>query len=140
MTPTPRLWATVPNSAPAQAPVSIWPSMATLMTPDRSQSTPARAPRISGVARKIACCSRPSRSIVVPFWPVAAQHRKARTKATTVTVSTQRSARRLKPRRICHTPSRATTRPSTMQLTRAGTVMVGMWILAPVGDSWKPVE
>ena len=28
----------VPNSAPAQAPVSIWPSIATLMTPERSHS------------------------------------------------------------------------------------------------------
>jgi len=31
--------------------------MATLMTPERSQSTPAMAPRISGVARNTVCTS-----------------------------------------------------------------------------------
>ena len=37
------------NSAPANAPTSIWPSIATLMTPERSHTMPASAPRISGV-------------------------------------------------------------------------------------------
>ena len=46
------LWAIVPTSAPANAPVSSWPSMATLTTPDRSQRTPASEPKISGSASR----------------------------------------------------------------------------------------
>ena len=48
--PAQTLPASVPNSAPANAPISNWPSMATLTTPERSQSTPASAPKISGRA------------------------------------------------------------------------------------------
>ncbi len=43
--------AIVPTRAPPNAPTSSWPSIATLMTPDRSHSTPPRAPRASGTAR-----------------------------------------------------------------------------------------
>jgi len=35
--------------APANAPSSSWPSIAMLMTPDRSHRQPASAPRISGI-------------------------------------------------------------------------------------------
>ena len=57
--PSPSLCATEANRAPAKAPASSWPSMATLMTPERSPTMPASAPRISGVAAKIDSCSAP---------------------------------------------------------------------------------
>ena len=65
MTPTPRLCATMPNErARRRRPTSNWPSIATLITPERSQSTPASAPRISGIARKIGLLQQPDRSTV----------------------------------------------------------------------------
>ena len=36
-------------TAAANAPSSSWPSIAMLITPDRSHMTPASAPRISGI-------------------------------------------------------------------------------------------
>ena len=68
------------NSAPANAPTSICPSIATLMTPERSQTMPASAPRISGIASRIEFCSSPVRPIGLAESPVPAQHRNATTK------------------------------------------------------------
>src|SRR4051795_7883010 len=96
--------------------------MATLMTPERSHSTPARAPRISGTAVRIVFCSRPSKSNDVPEEPVTDQHRKLTTKQNIVTASTQRIARRRHPKTTCHSPRITMALPRTTQLARAGRV------------------
>ena len=51
-----------PNRAAVQAPASICPSIATLITADRSHITPHSAPRISGTASAIVLLSRPTTS------------------------------------------------------------------------------
>ena len=43
-------WVTLPTTAAANAAARNWPSMLTLTTPARSQSTPHSAPKTSGVA------------------------------------------------------------------------------------------
>ena len=40
-------------TAAKKAPTRNWPSIAMLMTPERSHSTPASAPKISGVASRM---------------------------------------------------------------------------------------
>ena len=52
--------------------------------------------------------------------------------------STQRKATRPKPRATCQMPSTTTTRPSRKQVSRAGTVTIGMCTELPVAESWKP--
>src|SRR5699024_4466773 len=47
-----------------KAPNSSWPSIAMLMTPERSESTPDRAPKASGTASTIVPCSSVVRSSV----------------------------------------------------------------------------
>jgi hypothetical protein len=81
----------VPISAPANAPIRSWPSIATFTTPDRSQSTPASEPKISGRAsRKV---PRTVFTSGMKFCPSGAaeicQHRNDSTKATTPTPSSQ---------------------------------------------------
>ena len=55
-----------------KAPASNCPSIAILITPDRSESTPAIAPKISGTDKKSAPCSRPVNGM---NFPAAAQQR-----------------------------------------------------------------
>ena len=43
-------WVTLPTTAAANAEARNWPSIDTFTTPARSQSTPQRAPKTSGVA------------------------------------------------------------------------------------------
>ena len=43
-------WVKLPTTAAAKAAERNWPSIETLTTPDRSHSTPQRAPKTSGVA------------------------------------------------------------------------------------------
>ncbi len=52
---TPNALAT---TAAANAPSSSWPSMAMLITPDRSHMQPARAPSTSGIERFSVLCNR----------------------------------------------------------------------------------
>ena len=54
------------------APASNWPSIAILMTPDRSEIIPAIAPKISGTARIKPPCSSPVKGT---NFPAAAQQR-----------------------------------------------------------------
>ena len=49
---------TLATAAATNAPVSSWPSIAMLMTPDRSPSRPARAPSTSGMDAVKVPCSR----------------------------------------------------------------------------------
>ena len=56
-----------------KAPASNWPSIAILITPERSESTPAIAPKISGTERNSAPCRRPVKGM---NFPAAAQQRK----------------------------------------------------------------
>ena len=65
-TPIQLLPVALPTIAPAKAPPSSMPSMAMLTTPDRSQSTPARAPRMSGVARRSVPLTSPTSEVVAP--------------------------------------------------------------------------
>ena len=46
------------TTAAANAPSSSWPSIAMLMTPDRSHMQPASAPSTSGIERLSVLCSR----------------------------------------------------------------------------------
>ena len=48
-----------PTTAPVKAAARNWPSMAMLMTPARSQSTPQRAPNAIGVARADGAAQQP---------------------------------------------------------------------------------
>ena len=129
--PTPRLCATVAASAAQNAPTSICPSMATLMTPVRSHRMPAIAPRISGTDRKTVCCSIPTTSIALPLVPVAAQHRNASTNSSTAAVTTHGICRRVKPRASCHAPSRTTIAPSTIATVPPGNCRFGMVTFCP---------
>ena len=56
----------------AKAPARSCPSIAILITPDRSDSTPAIAPKISGTESSKPPCKRPVRGM---NFPAAAQHR-----------------------------------------------------------------
>src|SRR5262245_34972345 len=49
--PAAELSVTEATTAAVNAPTRNWPSIAMLITPERSHSTPHRAPRISGVAK-----------------------------------------------------------------------------------------
>ena len=51
---------------PTQAPVSMTPSMAMLITPDRSHRMPASAPSVIGVARRTMRASISTMSIRLP--------------------------------------------------------------------------
>ncbi len=55
-----------PTMAAPNAPNSSWPSMAMFTTPDRSPSTPPRAPNTSGTATASEPPSRPTTGIVPP--------------------------------------------------------------------------
>ena len=68
-----------PTMAAPNAPNSSWPSMAMFTTPDRSPSTPPRAPKTSGTATAREPPSRPTTGIVPP---AAAHVRKPVTHAT----------------------------------------------------------
>ena len=57
----------------AKAPARSCPSIAILMTPERSESTPAIAPKISGTESSKPPCKRPVRGM---NFPAAAQQRK----------------------------------------------------------------
>jgi hypothetical protein len=107
------------------------------MTPERSHSTPASAPRISGTARKIVCCSSPSRSSEVPFVPVSDQHKNENTTAAIETPTTHRIVRRENPRAMRQTPKTTTSAPSAIETIRAGATRAGTVIEAPGGDKWK---
>ena len=73
-----------PTMAAPNAPKSSWPSMAMLTTPERSPSTPPRAPKTRGTATASEPPSRPTTGTVPP---AAAHVRKpvihARAKTTT---------------------------------------------------------
>ena len=58
--------AALPTMAPAKAPASSMPSMAMFTTPDRSHRTPARAPKISGDARRRVPLNRPTSEVAPP--------------------------------------------------------------------------
>lgn len=62
------------TTADTNAPASSWPSIATLTTPTRSESTPPSAPKMSGTDRATVPTRRPGTGIV---WPADAQVRNA---------------------------------------------------------------
>ena len=65
-------WVRLATTPAANAPASNWPSIAILITPDRSQSTPAIAPKISGTESKSPPRNSPVNGII---FPLAAQHK-----------------------------------------------------------------
>ncbi len=67
------LFVVLETTAAVKAPTRNWPSIAMLMTPDRSHRTPASAPRISGVAKFSVPWNWLASGKVLP---AAAQHRK----------------------------------------------------------------
>ncbi len=77
-------------TAPAKAPRSSWPSMAMLMTPDRSHKQPDSAPRTNGIAASIVLCMSDSNGRGV--LPASDQHKKDTTNAS-VTVTPMRRCR-----------------------------------------------
>src|SRR6266508_2702651 len=70
--PSQRLAVNVPIIAAPNAPIRNWPSIAMLITPARSQSTPDSEPKISGRARKRA---PPAIATSGMKWPATCQHR-----------------------------------------------------------------
>ncbi len=74
------------TSAPAKAAVRNCASMAMFMTPARSHSTPASAPKVRGTAARIVRLRIDSR---LSDWPAVAQVRKANRNRTTTTPSTR---------------------------------------------------
>ncbi len=67
-----------PTMKPKKAAVSIRPSMPMLITPERSQQRPARAPRVSGVALLIVTATIET-AATVPNWAKPATARMATT-------------------------------------------------------------
>ena len=75
-------------TAPAKAPRSSWPSIAMLMTPDRSHRQPESAPRTSGIeANMVVCISDTNGSGIRP---ASHQHKKDTTNASITPVATSR--------------------------------------------------
>ena len=66
-------------TAPANAPRSNWPSMAMLMTPERSHRQPESAPRTSGIEASIVVCMSDTNGSGVR--PASDQQRKDTTNA-----------------------------------------------------------
>ena len=93
-------------SAPANAPASICPSIATLITPERSQRMPASAPRIERRGQKIVLLQQADD--VDAGCPAAgarpAQERHHEEHSSTA-ASTQRICGGENPRTTCHAPS-----------------------------------
>ena len=75
-------------TAPAKAPRSSWPSMAMLMTPDRSHRQPESAPSTSGIEASIVDCMSDTNGSGIR--PASDQHRKATTKASVTVPATRR--------------------------------------------------
>src|SRR5690606_17807884 len=66
ISPTHRLPDSEATTPDRNAPNNSWPSMAMLMTPERSPTMPHSAPKMNGTARASAPCSRPVREIAAP--------------------------------------------------------------------------
>ncbi len=81
--------ATLDTTAAAKAPTSSWPSIAMLMTPERSHMQPARAPRISGIEPVRVFCSRLT-VLIGMVLPASAQHSSDITKNSRTTATLRR--------------------------------------------------
>ncbi len=126
----------VPTSAAANAPESICPSMATLTTPDRSQSTPPSAPKISGTARKTELLQQPEQRDVVPSPARPAQERRAPTATRTTAEVTQRHRPAAEPAGQRHAASAATQDAERRcAVPAAGTPSVGRLEASPAVEN-----
>jgi hypothetical protein len=103
------LSVTLPTTADTNAPERSMPSIAMLMTPERSQRMPDSAPKTIGTARWIVLCRIPVRFI---DWLAATQVRNAKMNAT-VTRARMSAVRAPKPRVSWMAAAKATTPPST---------------------------
>src|SRR3954451_3316257 len=92
--PTTALPESEPATAAANAPKSNWLSMAMFTTPERSHSTPESEPKISGTASVTEPGSRAYRATLGALALPTVQVRKATTKSTAKTASSQPGPRR----------------------------------------------
>jgi len=129
----------LPKRAEVSAAVSIIPSMAMLMTPERSHSTPLNAASAMGVARCSAVSKMPIR---FRLRPRAAQVRNESVRKAATSPSMAPS-QRPRPRASCSTP-RSTESPAITQRlgntgrTRSGTGSAAVWRagLSPSRAAW----
>ena len=125
--------------AAAKAAARNWPSIDTLTTPARSQSTPQRAPKTSGVASD----SVPANWLLTGNGrsrPAAAQVRKPMTTAKPATVAASTLIPpRIRPLRKPAAAARAST-AQTATVTTPGTVSVGSCTSSKASDSAKRAE
>jgi hypothetical protein len=90
--PTKGFLVIVATMAAVKAPPSSWPSMAMLITPTRSHSTPESEPNTSGTASVTEPAIRPAREMLGVRAPPTTQMRKAATKSTMNVTGNQRGA------------------------------------------------
>src|SRR3954447_25191966 len=128
--PTKALPESEPATAAANAPKSNWPSMAMFTTPERSHSTPESEPKISGTARVTEPASSPYRATFGVLALPTTQVRKAPTKSTAKTATSQPGTRL--PARTARMDSTAAASMSSAQIqpvtgadsTRSGSTTV----------------
>jgi hypothetical protein len=126
------------TTEPVKAAESSMPSMAMLTTPDRSHSTPDKAPNVIGTDRSSVLCSKPT---TLSERSRAAQVRNAITNRNTTTPMT-RVVRAPKPR-VSWIPARnAQTIDSVIAVAREGTTRSPIEIAVepdPAWSSWNVV-
>ena len=121
------------TTAEANAPASSCPSIATLITPTRSEITPLSAPKMSGALRPTAPTSRPGTGIVAP---AAAHARKATRNISAKMLMSQSGV--LRARNAMTAARAAITKSSTVTTTLTigtASTSAGSWIRSLSVDS-----
>ena len=111
----------LPTTAPVNAPERSIPSIPMLMTPERSQSTPLKAPNVIGTDRRTVLCSIPRR---LRERSRAAHVRKANTN-NSITIPSTRVVRRPNPRVNCTPPRKPQTAAISIDVALLGTTRSG---------------